>query len=587
MRSRRFVAAFVLVLVMFAESAFAQDPFARVAPFTEVDVVGDVANVTYQGKAYELVSVEGVPTDKILAFCRGEYERRWEERFATDLVEVMGELGKRVGATVRLELREPATGEVVTIERAAMTRENREAARVALLNRPWTRVTPVQMREAADAFERVLEDRWSYLRPSDFDHRPMIADVRKRIDGGVPVGEFLIDLQRVVARGIDGHAEVRDWERFAPSGYLPFLIDSAGERFVAFDPDRRGFLSDAHPYVEGIDGKPVADWLRAANAFIPRGSAQYVKQHGLRNLRSIQFLRKELGLPRRPDVDVTLTDEVRKERRTVRLKVTEIMPTYGVWPREEHQPEVPAGIAYLRLADMDAAAGTIRISTALTVASQADAKGLILDVRDNGGGDRAPLRTLASFLLKPTDRPRVVNAAVYRLHPEHGARFMESRYLYPENWRGWTAAEREAIAAFRKGFEPDWEPPRETYGEWHYMVLSPAPAHVRRFEKPLVILMNAKCFSATDVFLSALKGLPSVTLIGTPSGGGSANTNTVTLAVEPLRARLGTMVSFQSDGRLFDTHGVAPDVHVEPGPGFFVGGEDRQLGEAVRRIRNQ
>src|SRR5688500_13055356 len=119
------------------------------------------------------------------------------------------------------------------------------------------------------------------------------------------------------------------------------------------------------------------------------------------------------------------------------------------------------------------------------------------------------------------------------------------------------------------------------------MVLSPPPLNVRRFDKPLVILTSAKCFSATDIFLSALKGLPKVTLVGTPSGGGSANTNTVTLAAEPLRVRLGTMISYQSDGRPFDTHGVAPDVHVDPGPDFFVGGEDRQLRDAVRLVQKE
>ena len=46
------------------------------------------------------------------------------------------------------------------------------------------------------------------------------------------------------------------------------------------------------------------------------------------------------------------------------------------------------------------------------------------------------------------------------------------------------------------------------------------------------------------------------------------------------------MVSFQADGRLFDTHGVQPDVHVEPRPEFFIGGEDRQLLEAVRVIQH-
>src|SRR5688500_17508213 len=163
MRRLRFVAAFVVASALLAETAFAQDSFARLSPFTEVDVVGDVANVVYEGKRYELLSVEGIPTPKILAFCRAEHERNWESRFATDLVEVMAALGKRIGPTVRMELRDPVTGGVSVVERAPRTRENREAARVALVNHPWRRITPVQVRGAGGASGQAREQSWTQL----------------------------------------------------------------------------------------------------------------------------------------------------------------------------------------------------------------------------------------------------------------------------------------------------------------------------------------------------------------------------------------------------------------------------------------
>jgi C-terminal processing protease CtpA/Prc len=103
-------------------------------------------------------------------------------------------------------------------------------------------------------------------------------------------------------------------------------------------------------------------------------------------------------------------------------------------------------------------------------------------------------------------------------------------------------------------------------------------------DKPVLILMNAKCFSATDVFLSGVKGLPNVTLLGTPTSGGSANVNTVSLGETPIRVRLGTIVSFQSSGKLFDGVGVEPDVLIEPEPDFFIGGRDNQLDGAVSLI---
>lgn len=123
--------------------------------------------------------------------------------------------------------------------------------------------------------------------------------------------------------------------------------------------------------------------------------------------------------------------------------------------------------------------------------------------------------------------------------------------------------------------------PAKGYGPWHYTVLSPGGVPI---DKRLVVLMNGKCFSATDVFLSGLKGLPNVTLLGTPSGGGSANVNSVRLGDTPLHVRLGTIVSFQSTGQLFDGVGVEPDVLVEPEPDFFIGGRDGQLEAAIRLL---
>jgi hypothetical protein len=45
------------------------------------------------------------------------------------------------------------------------------------------------------------------------------------------------------------------------------------------------------------------------------------------------------------------------------------------------------------------------------------------------------------------------------------------------------------------------------------------------------------------------------------------------------------MASFQRDGRLFDGHGVLPDVVVVPAPEYYIGGADAVLAEALKRIR--
>jgi hypothetical protein len=48
-----------------------------------------------------------------------------------------------------------------------------------------------------------------------------------------------------------------------------------------------------------------------------------------------------------------------------------------------------------------------------------------------------------------------------------------------------------------------------------------------RYERPVVVPMNYQCFSATEIFMAGLWGVRDVTLLGTPSSGGSAATQTI------------------------------------------------------------
>src|SRR5262249_8736262 len=123
---------------------------------------------------------------------------------------------------------------------------------------------------------------------------------------------------------------------------------------------------------------------------------------------------------------------------------------------------------------------------------------------------------------------------------------------------------------------------------WHYMALSrlddPAIYH---YEKPVVVLLNSKSFSATDIFLAGLKGMKNVRLLGTPSAGGSAFSQEGSLSETGLRLRLGSMVSFQADGKLFDGNGITPDILIVPIPEYFIGGKDNALLAALNWIKSK
>jgi hypothetical protein len=436
--------------------------------------------------------------------------------------------------------------------------------------------------ERIDAFQTALNERWSYRHANRADFDSASAALRKQIAGDMSSDELGIELHKILALGIDGHSGVSGY-RLPPGGCLPFLIEGQGERFVAFNPERSAFLADGFPYLETIDGKNVAEWSAAASVLVAKGSPQYVRHRSLRLLLEIDYWRGVMKLPKKETVDVELADNDGKARRTLTLPVASSPPSYGVWPKGGSRM-LEGNAGYLRLPSM-------RSATALAEIKQwmpqfRDTAGLIVDVRDNNGGDRDPLMLLYSYFAAPGDPPRVFNAAAYRLHPAHPENHLaENHRMYRAVAKEWTPKERKAVAAFAKTFKPQWKLPRGQFSDWHYMALSRLDdPDVYHYDKPVFVLLNAKSFSPTDIFLAGLKGMKNVTLLGTPSSGGSAFTQEIVLGTTPLKLRISSIASFQADGKLFDGNGIRPDVLVEPMPEYFIGGRDNVLEEAVRRI---
>ncbi|MHC4137953.1 MAG: S41 family peptidase [Planctomycetota bacterium] len=116
------------------------------------------------------------------------------------------------------------------------------------------------------------------------------------------------------------------------------------------------------------------------------------------------------------------------------------------------------------------------------------------------------------------------------------------------------------------------------------MVVRAAPP-ASYYGRPVVVLMDVFCFSATDIFLGALDGLRNVTLLGVPSGGGSGRSQAVRLRHSGFDVRVSSMASFQPDGKLYDGNGVAPDVLVEPQATDWIGRTDTMLEAALKRLR--
>jgi len=113
------------------------DRSLAISPFTAVRFDGDKVLVTYSGAEYELAGIGGVTGSDMVAFCRSQYRDLWQKRIAEDLPVVLAGMNHPVNAdhTVSLTLLDARTGETKSIEKAAMTEENRRAImRVRLAN---------------------------------------------------------------------------------------------------------------------------------------------------------------------------------------------------------------------------------------------------------------------------------------------------------------------------------------------------------------------------------------------------------------------------------------------------------------------
>jgi len=149
--------------------------------------------------------------------------------------------------------------------------------------------------------------------------------------------------------------------------------------------------------------------------------------------------------------------------------------------------------------------------------------GLIIDIRDNGGG------FITDHLLTVLCQPR------------------------------------HAVTIPRNG-NPGYPQDRKVYASWH---------------KPLVVICNENSYSNAEIFAHAIKTLKRGTLVGVPTAGG------VISAAKDRILDAGTLrVPFRGwflpdSGEDMEMNGAVPDVIVWPDPNDLVQGKDPQLQKAV------
>ncbi len=165
--------------------------------------------------------------------------------------------------------------------------------------------------------------------------------------------------------------------------------------------------------------------------------------------------------------------------------------------------------------------------------------GIIIDVRSNGGGSSINADTIAS-------------------------RFTDTKYF--------TVKSR-----YRNG------PGHNDFTEWIDRYVQPAGKII--YTKPVAVLTNRRCFSATEGFLADMDVLPNVTIIGDTSGGGSGNPIQKILPNGWL-IRLSNSQAQLPSGRDYQFTGIYPDEPVWISRADSASGVDTILETAIGIIES-
>ncbi len=166
-----------------------------------------------------------------------------------------------------------------------------------------------------------------------------------------------------------------------------------------------------------------------------------------------------------------------------------------------------------------------------------DMLGIVLDVRPNGGGNQnLALQVAGRF----TTVPRAGSYYSVRSGPGH------SDFTPPA---------------------PIWNQPRG----WTWT-------------KPVAVLTGPSCFSSNEGFISAMRAIPGVILIGDTTGGGSGNPRFYSLWAG-WQYSVPQWVEYTADSAIIEWKGIAPDIEVPFLPSDFANGIDTVLEYAVRWVK--
>jgi hypothetical protein len=109
------------------------------------------------------------------------------------------------------------------------------------------------------------------------------------------------------------------------------------------------------------------------------------------------------------------------------------------------------------------------------------------------------------------------------------------------------------------------------------------PRGAYQFTKPVIVLSGRGMYSTTEGFVSGMRELPNVTIVGDTTGGGSGNPGTYDLG-DGWTYSVSRWIEWTVDRRVIEWQGIPPDVYVAWDSAAVAVGRDPVLDAALARL---
>jgi C-terminal processing protease CtpA/Prc len=374
-------------------------------------------------------------------------------------------------------------------------------------------------------------------RQPDLDWNQTYLDFLPKVRATASTEEYYRVLTRFVALLKDGHTNVFPPKSlqdafWSKPGLQTQLVENAVVVTAVDDPALLAQRWRVGDVLLTIDGEDIRRY--AEREIVPYQSASSPQDLQVRT-----FDYGLLGGRQGSQIHVTVKTAAGKEeaRELTRLA----MADRGKFKRERASFKLrPDGIAVLTINEFEDTEGTKTLLANLP--SVKAAKGLVIDVRANGGGS-TPI-DLLQVLARETIHGPLIRTRSYR------------------------AADRA------RGVLPGWAdvPPFE---------VSPDPAH--HVDVPVAVLTGAHTFSAAEDFVASFRAMHRGITVGESTAGGTGQPLYFALPGGG-SARVGTRDDRAPDGTVFEGVGLPPDIAVSPNVESIRQGRDPTLERAASAL---